>query len=120
MWNTMLKSIKKYYLFANGAGIPKAWSSTWARRYILVMGILITSLGATFFFPLTIDERYTCFFHRIFDYSHPVSDIDNGEKVHVHSEEINQSDNRNSLFADRSSNGGTEYKIKNTQYIENA
>jgi hypothetical protein len=73
-----------------------------------VIGIVITTFWTVFFFPLTIDGRYTCFFHRIFDHSHPVSNIDNGEKAHIHSEETKQPDNWNSLIADGSSNRRTE------------
>ena len=116
MWNTMLKSIKKYYVFTNGVDIPKVRSSTWTRRYILIMGILITSFGVVFFFPLTIDGRYTCFFHRIFDHSHPVSNVVNGESGHIHSEDIDQTDNGKSTLTDRNNNRGTGKKISDTKH----
>ena len=38
-----------------------------------MLGLIATS-GSIFFFPMNIGEKYTCFYHRIFDHSHPVSD----------------------------------------------
>jgi len=82
----------------------------------LIIGIVITTSGTVFFFPVTIDGRYTCVFHRIFDHSHPVSNVVNGEGVHIHSEVNNQSDNSHSLNTDRNINRETESKINHTTH----
>lgn len=37
--------------------------------------ILIAISGSIFFFPMNIGGKYTCFYHRIFNHTHPVSDI---------------------------------------------
>ena len=36
--------------------------------------ILIALLGSIFFFPLNLGGKYTCFYHRIFAHSQPVSE----------------------------------------------
>ena len=59
----------------------------------LVIGIVITTLGTVFFFPLTIDGRYTCFFHRIFNHTHPVSDINAMDQQQEEKTELSKSGN---------------------------
>lgn len=44
----------------------------WKRKFYLAVIILITALGSVLFFPMNIGGRYTCFYHRIFNASHPV------------------------------------------------
>jgi hypothetical protein len=41
----------------------------------LIMILLITAAGTIFFFPMNIGGKYTCFYHRIFNHSQPVSNI---------------------------------------------
>jgi len=57
-------------------------------RYILVFGILISGLGAVVFFPLNINEQYTCIFHQIFDHSHPVFNVVGQDDDHVHTTNV--------------------------------
>ena len=45
-----------------------------AKKFYLVIIVLITAAGTVFFFPMNIGGKYTCYYHRIFDHSHPVSD----------------------------------------------
>ena len=47
----------------------------------LSMLLLIASAGTIFFFPMNIDGKYTCFYHRLFDHTHPVSEA-SGPKQH--------------------------------------
>jgi len=48
--------------------------------------VLITAAGTVFFFPINIGGKYTCFYHRIFNHSQPVSD---GKVLDHHQEQIN-------------------------------
>ena len=41
-------------------------------KIILFLLVVITAVGSVFFFPLIIAEKYTCYYHQIFDHSHPV------------------------------------------------
>jgi len=45
------------------------------KKVYLSMILLITSAGTVFFFPMNLGGQYTCFFHRIFDHAHPVSEV---------------------------------------------
>lgn len=38
------------------------------------MIVLIAAAGTVFLFLVNIGGKYTCFYHRIFHHSHPVSD----------------------------------------------
>jgi hypothetical protein len=42
------------------------------KRIILYALVVITAAGSVFFFPLIIAEKYTCYYHQIFDHTHPV------------------------------------------------
>ncbi len=68
------------------------------KKVYLSMILLITSAGAVFFFPMNIGGQYTCFFHRIFDHGHPVSEFpvtsDHGE-THVNSSSTTHQDMNN-------------------------
>jgi hypothetical protein len=44
-------------------------------KFLFIILILITGLGAVVFFPFDINGQYTCFFHRIIDHSHPVTNL---------------------------------------------
>ena len=59
----------------------------------LVIGITITTLGTVLFFPLTIDGRYTCFYHRFFNHTHPVSDINMIDQHQEGNTELSKSGN---------------------------
>ena len=41
-------------------------------KIILFLLVVITTGGSVFFFPLIIAEKYTCYYHQIFDHSRPV------------------------------------------------
>ena len=41
----------------------------------LIVVLLITAAGTVFFFPMNIGGKYTCLYHRIFDHSQPVSNV---------------------------------------------
>ena len=45
------------------------------KKVYLSMILLITLAGTVFFFPMNLGGQYTCFFHRIFDHAHPVSEV---------------------------------------------
>jgi hypothetical protein len=45
------------------------------KKLYLIMILLITAAGTVFFFPMNIGGKYTCFYHRIFYPSQPVSDV---------------------------------------------
>lgn len=59
----------------------------------LIIGIVITTFGTVLFFPLTIEGRYTCFFHRIFNHSHPVSETNVLDHHQKESAELTNSGN---------------------------
>jgi hypothetical protein len=80
----------------------------------LVISIMITASGTVFFFPLNIDGKYTCFYHRIFDHSHPVSNEANLEHRHIHSEDLNQTENKNSTPNDKKNNDDSRNKVIGT------
>jgi hypothetical protein len=82
----------------------------------LVISIMITASGTVFFFPLNIDGKYTCFYHRIFDHSHPVSNEANLEHRHIHSEDLNQTENKNSTPNDKKNNDDSRNKVIGTHY----
>ena len=82
----------------------------------LVISIMITASGTVFFFPLNIDGKYTCFYHRIFDHSHPVSNEANLEHRHIHSEDLNQTENKNSTPNDKKNNDDSRNKVIGTQH----
>ena len=42
------------------------------RRWILMVGLLAALNGTVCFFPLNIEHRYSCLYHRLFDHSEPV------------------------------------------------
>jgi hypothetical protein len=46
-----------------------------SKKFYLGIIILIATSGSIFFFPMNLGEKYTCFYHRIFNHSHPVSDV---------------------------------------------
>jgi hypothetical protein len=75
----------------------------------LVISIMITASGTVFFFPLNIDGKYTCFYHRIFDHS-------NLEHRHIHSEDLNQTENKNSTPNDKKNNDDSRNKVIGTHY----
>jgi hypothetical protein len=80
-------------------------------RYILVMAFLITSLGTVFFFPLNINEKYTCFFHRIFNHTQPVSYDINRKNEHVHTKDIGQTEKINSRAGDKGFYSETDKEV---------
>jgi hypothetical protein len=82
----------------------------------LIIGILITTLGTVFFFPLNIDGRYTCLYHRIFDHSHPVSKEVNFENRYIHPQDFDQSENKSSTVDDRENSDNTENNMINTHH----
>jgi len=45
------------------------------KKYYLIIIVLLATAGSIFFFPMNIGGRYTCFYHRVFDHSHPVSHV---------------------------------------------
>lgn len=42
---------------------------------LLGMVIIIAFSGSIFFFPMNIDGKYTCLYHRLIDHSHPLTDV---------------------------------------------
>ena len=55
--------------------------------------ILIAVSGSIFFFPINIGGKYTCFYHRIFDHTHPVSDINVMDHHHKVNTNLSKSEN---------------------------
>ena len=55
--------------------VPKKnYSQDELMKNFLVLVMIISAMGALCFFPLDINGKYTCVFHRIVDHSHPVPD----------------------------------------------
>jgi hypothetical protein len=87
-----------------------------SKKNYLIIGILITSLGTVLFFPLDIDGRYTCFYHRIFDQTHPVSNKVESVNGHIHSEDFNRTESWNSTLDDIKNNNDKRSKVIGTQH----
>jgi len=79
-------------------------------RAVLVIIIILTCFGIIFFFPLSIDEKYTCLYHRVFDQANPVSNIVKGDH---HSEHVAQSDEINSADTGTDNYNESENQINN-------
>jgi len=80
-------------------------------KNILVVGILITCLGTIIFFPLNINGKYTCIFHRIFDHSHPVLIDLSPENGHIHILDIDPTVGENNTLRDQGDNNSTEQEM---------
>jgi hypothetical protein len=80
-------------------------------KSILVITILITGLGTVFFFPLDIKGKYTCFFHRIIDHSHPVSKNAHQENGHIHPANINPNANNKLSLGNAENHSRTEKDV---------
>ena len=50
------------------------------KRFYLGVIIVIAILGSTLFFPVNIDGRYTCFYHRLFDSPQAASTVPGADK----------------------------------------
>ena len=46
-----------------------------SKKFYLSIIVLLATSGTIFFFPMNIDGQYTCYYHRIFNHSHPVSEV---------------------------------------------
>lgn len=62
-------------------------------KIILFALVVITAVGSVFFFPLIIAEKYTCYYHQIFDHSHPVVEGRINEPLPGKNNNITASDN---------------------------
>jgi hypothetical protein len=60
------------------------------RKFYLAALIVTAVLGSVLFFPMNIGGRYTCFYHRIFEASHPVFGAN--VPAHAHSRVQNYSE----------------------------
>ena len=73
-----------------------------SKKFILGLIIFITASGSIFFFPMNIGDRYTCFYHRLFD--PPQSDvtidasIDNQDNISKHATHSNLSQHHSALL----------------------
>jgi hypothetical protein len=63
------------------------------KKLTLGIIILITISGSIFFFPINIGGKYTCFYHRIFDHTNPVSDINEMDHHHKVNTNLSKSEN---------------------------
>lgn len=60
------------------------------KKYIIIF-LAIGLLGGLLFFPIQIDETYTCFYHRIFDNDHPAHEhklSQNMQSAHSHGSDL--------------------------------
>ena len=65
------------------------------KELYLIIVLLITTAGTVFFFPMNIGGKYTCYYHRIIDHSHPVTNVNTLDYHQEGIEDISKSGNHN-------------------------
>lgn len=65
------------------------------KKIYLGIIILIATAGSLFFFPMNIGGRYTCFYHRLFDHSHPVTQVSGMDHQQDMEERMSTAGNQN-------------------------
>jgi hypothetical protein len=68
---------------------------------------------------MNIDGRYTCFYHRILDFSHPVSGEVNPEKRSIHPAEIDLAIKKKSTTDDQHISVAAEDRVAGLHHTSN-